>query len=318
MKGLAVAHALHLEVSPTLTSPDLHAIALLAERVTEVQGARPLSEQIERQLLKTEPGNFLHICAWNGAELVGYAGVDNSDPAAESSVEIAVDATGRELGADRLLLDQAAHEAGGSVLLWAHGQESAAATLAQSLRFEKVRGLLRMKRQLGADLPKPTLPAGIKIRPFEGSLDTQDWLAVNARAFVDLPDQGRITEADLVDRLAQDWVDLDGFLVAREVLPDGNEGALVGFHWTKVHRAPAGARPGEMPVGEVYVLGVDPSSHGAGLGKALTLAGLWYLKRQGLREVILYVEDNNTAAIATYERLGFRWYNTDVLYRVAR
>ena len=42
-------------------------------------------------------------------------------------------------------------------------------------------------------------------------------------------------------------------------------GRLLGFHWTKV----------EDGVGEVYVVGVDPSAHGAGLGTALTaLAGV--------------------------------------------
>lgn len=313
-----MAHALHLEVSQTLTSPDLHAIALLAERVTEIDGERPLSEEVQRKLFETEPGDFLHLCAWDGADLVGYAGLDRSDSTATARVEIAVDGLGRELGADRRLLDQAAQEAGGSVLLWAHGTESATSRLAQSLQFKKVRGLLRMKRSLGADLPRPAIPAGIKIRPFEGSRDTDDWLDINARAFVNLPDQGRLTRTDLAERLAQDWFDADGFFVAREVSGDCAEGALVGFHWTKVHQPDSNAGPRALPIGEVYVLGVDPNEHGRGLGKALTLVGLQYLKQRGLSEVMLYVEDNNLAAIATYERLGFATYNTDVLYRVAR
>ncbi len=47
-----------------------------------------------------------------------------------------------------------------------------------------------------------------------------------------------------------DWVELEGFLVADD--PDGD--GLIGFCWTKIHR-------GRTPVlGEIYVIGVDPST----------------------------------------------------------
>ena len=309
-----MAHELHLEVGRSLTPSDLHAIALLAERVAEIDGERPFSDRFARELMDPNPNGFLHVCVWDADELVGYAIVDDAAKGAAATAEIAVDERGRDARVGALLLDQAARETGEPVLLWAHGSDSATARLAAGGGFTKVRGLWRMKRTLGKDVAAFTAPDGIKIRPFERHRDEADWLELNARAFVDLPDQGQLTRAGLDDLLEQDWVDLDGFLLAHEVDGSGREGRLVGFHWTKTHPAQG---PRQPRIGEVYVLGVDPDAHGRGLGKALTLAGLAYLWQQGIREVILYVEDTNQAAIATYERLGFTRYDTDVLYRAS-
>jgi mycothiol synthase len=65
----------------------------------------------------------------------------------------------------------------------------------------------------------------------------------------------------------------------------------------------------------VYVLGVDPSVQATGLGTALSLAGLRYLRDRGLQQVMLYVEESNTAAIGLYQRLGFARWSTDVCFR---
>jgi mycothiol synthase len=88
----------------------------------------------------------------------------------------------------------------------------------------------------------------------------------------------------------------------------------VGFHWTKVH--PEGGENGE-PIGEVYVVGVDPKQQGSGLGRALTLAGLVHLRDLGLGEVMLYVDDDNVNAVRMYMSLGFTRWTADVMYRSA-
>jgi mycothiol synthase len=124
---------------------------------------------------------------------------------------------------------------------------------------------------------------------------------VNAEAFAHHPEQGALTQRDLDDRKAEPWFQPRGFFLAER------EGRLVGFHWTKVHA--------EEQLGEVYVLGVRPGAQGGGLGRALTLIGLRHLAAEGLPTAMLYVDADNKAAVAVYERLGFSTYETDLMYR---
>jgi mycothiol synthase len=217
----------------------------------------------------------------------------------------------------------------GRLRLWAHGDHPSANALALSLGFERARVLFQMRRSLFAPVPAPELPNGVTLRPFRPGQDEAAWLDVNRRAFANHPDQGRWTAADLRARLAEDWFDPAGFLLAERV----EDRALLGFHWTKVHGAVRhdhdhgllsaigdGGRDTSHshdhdPIGEVYVLGVDPAAHGLGLGTALTLAGLRHLRAAGLDQVMLYVDETNPKALALYQRLGFARWSTDVGFR---
>ena len=53
---------------------------------------------------------------------------------------------------------------------------------------------------------------------------------------------------------------------------------------------------------------------GQGLGPVLTVLGLKHLQDKGLREALLYVDEENTNAIRVYERLGFSRTSTDVCF----
>jgi mycothiol synthase len=158
--------------------------------------------------------------------------------------------------------------------------------------------------------PRPSLPADVTVRPFRVGEDEAAWLRVNARAFSWHPEQGRMSADDLALREAEPWFDPEGFLMAWRGDPDDG-GELLGFHWTTVH--PAGAAADE-PVGEIYVLGVDPEAQGMRLGGALTDLGLAHLRHRGLGSVLLYTEESNTTAVRLYEARGFTRFSVDVAW----
>lgn len=159
------------------------------------------------------------------------------------------------------------------------------------------RELLQMRRPLpvSASHPARTGAPPVVTRPFEPGTDDAAWIDVNNRAFADHPDQGRETPDTLADRMTEPWFDPAGFLVADE---DDGSGALAGFCWTKVHRT-------EPPLGEIYVIGVDPRHRGEGLGPSFVLAGLDHLASTGIATAMLYVDAGNTPAVRLYERLDF-------------
>jgi mycothiol synthase len=63
------------------------------------------------------------------------------------------------------------------------------------------------------------------------------------------------------------------------------------------------------------VLGIDPDAQGMRLGRALTDLGLAHLRSLGLSQVLLYVEEDNTAAVRLYEGRGFARFSVDVSWR---
>jgi mycothiol synthase len=224
----------------------------------------------------------------------------------------------RQRGLGRALGDALLSEAdGGNLRLWAHGDLPAAASLAAAVGFHRSRALWQMRRSLSDELAEPRLPAGVTVRTFRVGQDEDAWLATNRRAFAHHPEQGGWTRSDLELREHEPWFDPAGFFLA------DRGGKLAGFHWTKVHgslHAAGGAGPraqgdhGREAIGEVYVVGVDPDERGTGLGRALTLIGIRHLRSLGLPEVMLYVDETNSAAIGLYASLGFEHSATDVMF----
>jgi mycothiol synthase len=301
--------------------------ALLAA-ATGADGVQPLSEHVWLHLRHGGEGpdqNLLVLVPGPDGTpvLAGYAHLDPTDPVAGPSAEVVVHPAHRGRGLGRLLVETALREAPGHRLrLWAHGDHPAARALAVSLGFSEVRRLEQWRRSLRDPLPDAPLPAGVRVRPFRPGDDDDAWLALNAAAFAHHPEQGGWTPRDLHARMAEDWFDPEGFLLAEQDGPDGRP-VLVGFHWTKVHGGDGhGHEPGHdpadghghEPIGEVYVVGVAPGQQGRGLGRALTVAGLRYLSALGLAEAMLYVEGDNAAARAVYSSLGFSRWDTDVMF----
>jgi len=300
-------------------------ITQLLDTATEFDGVRPLSEHAWLHLRSGESG--LHIIAFSedrgdrgvhGNEhlhIVGYAHMDVTDLVEGASAELVVAPESRNSGVGHALVAQALKlSPDGRLRLWAHGLTSGVQSLADSLGFVLSRSLWQMRRSLFAPLPPAQIPAGVSIRAFDPSTDIDGILAVNARAFADLPDQGNWTKADILTRLKESWFNADGFFIA----VDSHTDAIIGFHWTKVHGSGGhGSDHSHEAIGEVYVLAVDPENRVPGLGRALSALGLTYLRSLGLRQAMLYVDSSNERAITLYESMKFVHWDTDVMYRRA-
>ncbi|GAB2855727.1 mycothiol synthase [Actinoallomurus bryophytorum] len=283
-----------LVVREELTNDEVAAALEVTEEAAAADGVRPMGESA---LLRLRDGAGA-VLAYDGDALAGVAILDGD------AGELAVRPSLRRRGHGRALVTALAGQVE-SLNVWAHGELPAAVGLGGALGFERFRALWKMARPLGGTLPEVAVPAGVRLRTFETGRDEDAWVGINARAFADHPEQGRWTRTDLERREREPWFSPEGFFLAER------DGEPVGFHWTKVHEE-------DGPVGEVYVVGVDPSAQGLGLGRVLTLAGLHHLQDLGLPSVILYVDESNTAATALYGKLGFERRSTDAMYRNSR
>jgi len=307
----ATASAYVIEARTKLATAQIAPLHALIDRVTEHDGTSPLSEHVRLHLKEGGDAHGRHLIATRSdGAIVGYAHLDVTDPVDGPSAELAVDPAERRNGLGRELIETLIDESpNGPLRLWAHGEHAGSAELASSMGFQHSRVLWQMRRSLDEPLPAPVLPPDVIVAPFRVGVDEAAWLALNAATFADLPDQGRWTSEDLELRLHEPWFSADGFLTA------WRDGRMIGFHWTKVHGLDSEAQHQHEPIGEVYVVGVDPELRGEGLGRALTIVGLTYLSSLHLGKAMLYVDATNTGAIALYESLDFVRSDTDVLFR---
>ena len=157
-----------------------------------------------------------------------------------------------------------------------------------------MRHILKLHR----DLTTQSLPQAaheFTIETFNTATHKQAWLDLNNKVFAHHEDQGNWAMADLENRMAEPWFDPQGFFLATQ------KGEIEGFVWTKIHQDLVN----QDPVGELYVIGVDPEEHSKGIGKTVCNEGLIYLRSKGIKESILYVDADNEAGKGLYTSLGF-------------
>lgn len=284
-----------------------HQVRDLVDAAALADGVAPVGEQVLRELTGTRTRHLVAEASGRIAAYLNLVSVEGSEMHNDTATaELVVAPAMRRQGLGRQMARQGLAAGGPSTRIWAHGNLPAARALAAELDLVALRRLHQMCRTLDGLPPIPD-HSGITLRRYHGAQDDSDILRVNNAAFSWHPEQGGWTVEDLHEGFAQRWFDPDGLFLACE----STTGALLGFHWTKEHLDAHGVGSG---VGEVYVVGVDPNAQGRGLGHLLTLVGLHHLADRGLDSVILYVEADNSAAVHTYERLGFSVVSTDVAY----
>jgi len=266
----------------------------IADRAMSYDGVDPFSEQTRLALRHTQPE---HVITTDDKVAAGAYVAD------DGAVELVVDPDRRRHGFGTRLV-RGVLEQRPDARFWAHGDLPGAQALAAAEGMTTVRNLWKMGRATDThpEIESPEVPRGFTARTFQSG-DEEAWLDLNRRAFAHHPEQGRMTRADLDERMAEPWWDPAGLIL----IIDDATGELAASHWTKID-------PAEPHTGEVYVVAVDPGHQGHGLGKVVTALGLAHLKSRGVTHVELYVEGDNAAAVATYTRLGFTRESVDVMY----
>ncbi len=294
---------------PERFSPaDRRRVDRLLTRAAAADRHRPISEQAERVLDHPTPdASWALLTGLTPDTVAGFGLLARGRGSWEVEVVVDPDARtddGVEVELLRAALAYAAEHGGGTVRYWAFTVADGHDAAVAALGFGVERTLLQMRVPLPLDAS--VRPAGprLAVRPFRPGDDDAAWLEANNRAFAGHPEQGGWDEATLQARQAEPWFDAAGFLLHE----DGGGGRLAGSCWTKVH---GDTTP---PMGEIYVISVDPDFGGRGLGRALTIAGLDHLASLGLSVGMLYVDEANAAAVGLYRSLGFTVDHVDRAY----
>lgn len=271
----------------------------LLATVTEHDGISPLDEAA---VLALDGESAQHFLVEEAGALRGYASV-----LPDGTVQGMIDPAHRRRGHGTALLQEAlALRADAGV--WAHGALEGSLTFLAGAGLAESRYLLTLHRDLDPARPLPAVPtstlAGLRLSTFEAERDAERWVTVNARAFVDHPEQGAMTREDLEQRLAQPWFDAEDMLVALR------DDELVGFVWVKRERPGATDQDAE-----IYVVATDPSVQGHRVAGLLMATSLDRLRADGVPGVELYVEADNAPALRLYETWGFTITGRDVQMR---
>lgn len=286
-----------IQVVAALTPPQVAAVRRVLDRAAAVDAQAALDQGAWEETLAAPPPGFTALLAQSASGLAGYAQVQPGDTGWELAVVVdpAARLPGSTVGPDlaRAAVEAVASQGGGDVRLWATDPRPEQDRAARAAGLVARRVLYQMRCPLPVDASRRRPDDALTARAFRPGQDEEAWLEVNNRAFAWHPEQGGWDRATLADREAEPWFDPEGFLLHEE------GGRLLGFCWTKVHPAE------DPPLGEIYVIAVDPAAGRRGLGRRLTLAGLDHLAGRGLPVGMLYVEADNRPALGLYIELGF-------------
>ncbi len=297
-----------IDIRRRLDADDVAAISALLDDAWRADGARPFNDHLWIDLRGGGGDGFAGIIARDDDHdrPLAYCQVSRANGA--WLLDLVVHPHHRydtlEIGPALLgaALEVVAGDGGGRVSWWVFEPGNLHARLAGEHGLVPGRRLLQMRRPLPLEDALRAEIADLALSPFRPGVDDEEWLAVNNLAFASHPEQGGWTRDTLASRRSEAWFDPAGFLLHRD------DGGLAGFCWTKVHTETT------PPLGEIYAIAVHPSRAGRGLGRRLTIAGLVHLADRGMTEAMLYVDADNSRAVAMYEGMGFRLHHHETAY----
>ncbi len=244
-----------------------------------------------------------------GGQLVGYALASPEIPIGRTVASGGVLEEHRSSGAGRSLLGRISEHVENLGVAVFHIQASLdsqhARRMLESEGFVHVKDYWQMKWEDGT-LPAISLPNGYGLRTFELDQDEAELTSIQNAAFGEHWGFNPNTVEEIAARVRMNSTDPDGIIFI------SNGGSLAGFNWTLRNEN------GNGSVGFVAMTGIHPNYRGKGLGTAVVVTGMEYLRKQGVDSIELEVDSTNTPAVELYRKLGFKpvhhtdWYEKQI------
>jgi len=167
--------------------------------------------------------------------------------------------------------------------------------------FRTVRRYWQMRRQAD-EVPSQELPESFSFRSLSLGQDEEALTELQNIAFGQNWGFSPNTVEEIRARVRLKRCDPEGIIFVAD------RSRLVAYNWTMTASGDAGS------TGWIAMTGVHPDYTGRGLGRAVVVAGMHYLKAKGVDGIELEVDSENVPARALYLKLGFEkiretlWY----------
>ena len=281
----------HTDLAGSEANPKTVAAAEeILQKAESADGFAALSEQFVAGLTDPRVGHQ-HVLVFNGDELVGLAGLEES--AGEISAELVIAPGHRRQGYGNCLyelLAEAVDKQGKKLQAWAHGQLPAAQAIAEKRGLAIVRHLLVMS-VTGQALEKAGQPGegpdGYVAKNYRESVEAfgtehveESWIAANNQAFSWHPEQGGWDRDRLHRSMEAEWFDPQDVIFLWDV-GAGSSAGEVGSSAGEVGASAGEAGAGAGAAGAGAGAAGDPD---AAVDKRPVLAGFHWTKWHGAAE----------------------------------
>jgi mycothiol synthase len=249
--------------------------------------------------------------AASGGQFVGYAETWCTPATPRAVGRVLVHPHWRRRGLGSALLARVSQRAavvGGRYLDIAVGEEQDAGREFLCRRgFRAVHYAWKMSLPQLDAAPLPKWPAGYEVRSFVPGRDEQTAVSLENECF-----------ADGWEYLPVEVGEIEGFVRSPSFRADGvifavHGGRVVGECWNWIDDERI-ARTGDNR-GDIWCLCVHPQHRGRGLGRALLLAGVDWLRSRGIESAYLSVDGANDRAKHLYPSVGFVTQHRSVWHR---
>jgi len=291
---------------PATDVPGLVALGRAVEAVDQVDN-HPSEAQVRDSF--AEPGYDAAQDSWvvenpdNPAALIGESWAFHVGNSARAFVGSQVDPAwrGHGIGAELLARALTRAEEQGSNRYVSCGFDDklvAAQRLMDQFGFRRVVGWVLLRLPADHAAAAPAWPAGYTLRPYNEVNDPTAVQEALNRGFIGHWENRDRPLEDIIHRLHGPHANPAGILLA-----SGPAGDIAGICWAG-YDPDYNAAVGEA-VGYIHNLGVVPEHRRAGLGRALLLAGIAWLRSEGQAVIELDAMGNNELALPLYEGVGF-------------